>query len=196
MSGVRLPWCVVGLVAMAGCSTSTPQPQPQPTVEPAGDGDQAPPRDEQCAHLIAVINGGIQHVDNEAAKAKAEGKPELLAMGAALARVADELEHTILSEEDLLRLGGFYVGVLRLQSRAMEELSVGLGRGDKAYVEKKQGELETIEKQETAIIDDLNRACPGGLLGEPGAQPVPPSPAPGQPGAPSPAPTAPPPPAK
>ncbi len=188
---MRLLPLALGVASLVGCSTSNPAPQPQPQVQPSGSTADAPPRDQQCAHLIAIINGGIQHVDNEAAKAKSEGKPELLAMGAALARVADELEHTVLSEEDLLRLGGFYVGVLRLQSRAMEELSVGLGRGDKAYVEKKQGELETIEKQETAIIDDLNRACPGGLLGAPGAPPGPSSaPPPAPPG--QPAPTAPP----
>lgn len=162
--------CAVLAGSVLGCSNPKPQPQPQPTAEPV----QAPPRDQQCAHLIAVINGGVQHVDNEAAKAKAEGKPELMAIGAALGRVADELEATGFTDDDLLRLGGFYVGVLRLQSRVMEELSVGLSRGDKAYIEKKQGELEAIEKQETAIIDDLNRACPGGLLGGSGSSSGPP----------------------
>lgn len=178
------------LAAVVGCSSGQSQ------TEPVGPGpDQqvdVPPKTDQCAVLIAVINGGLLHVDNEAAKAKAAGQPELIAMKVAMNRVADELEQTILADPNLLRLGGFYVGVLRVQGGLLEELSVGLGRADQALVEKKQGDLEKVQTQEAAIIDEINKECPGGLKPMAPADPSqapPASPPPAGPAAPAPVPT-------
>ena len=159
------------------------QSQPEPVGPAPSPVEQLSSKGEQCAVVIAIVNGGIQHVDNEAAKAKAAGTSELNAMKVALGRVADELEQTALADPDLLRLGGFYAGVLRVQARTLEDLSVALGRGDQLLIEKKTQDLEQVERQEAAVIDELNKVCPEGLR-------IPVAPAPAL-SAPGPAPSAP-----
>jgi len=166
---------VAGIALLvAACSSGQENVQgPGPAPEDQGQQVTLPSKESQCALLIAVINGGVQHVDNEADKAKAAGQSELMAMKNALNRVADELERTVLADEALLRLGGFYVGSLRVQAGLAEELSVALARGDKALVDKKTEAFAQMETQEAAIIGDINRECPTAIL--PSPDPVPPA---------------------
>ena len=158
----------IGLL-VAACSGG--QDQAQQPLGPQGpeQGEQVtlPSKESQCSLLIAVINGGVQHVDNEADKAKAAGQNELMAMKNALNRVADELERTVLSDDALLRLGGFYVGALRVQAGLAEELSVAIARGDKGLIDKKTEAFAQMETQESAIVGDINRECPTAILPSP-----------------------------
>lgn len=199
MSGRSLGLSGALLVGLAACSPARREPEPPDGPDPNAVQEQAPPKGEQCAVVIAIVNGGIQHVDNEAAKAKAAGTSELTAMKIALGRVADEMEQTLLADPDLLRLGGFYAGVLRVQATLLEELSVALARGDQGLIDKKTDDLAKVEQQEAAIVDEINKVCPEGLRVPvaPGPAPAPGGAGPGTapPPAPMPpAPTAPPPP--
>ncbi len=184
-------WLVGGAVAATSCS-GEPQPVQAPPVGATAappPPSVGPPRADECAVLVAIINGGVQHVENEGARAGKEGRSELDAMAKGMDRVAEELERTQLSHDDLLRLGGFYVGVLRLQANTMRELEIALGSGHLQLVAKKQDALAQIAQQEATVVDEVNRLCQAAApVSPPGTPPPAGTPATG-PGA-SPAPSA------
>ena len=164
-------------VAILGCS-GDPEPSPGWPGQPnpgqwgqaspqAGPPPRLPTKAEECADLISVVNAGVAHVDQATEQAAKAGKPELLAMAAALDAVANETERMGFLDRDLLRIGGFYVGVLRLQAKTTRELDAAVGRKDEAAVKQKQADLSAVEQQEKTILDELNRTC-GAPVGKAG----------------------------
>jgi hypothetical protein len=147
----------VGWVWLLGACSSTTEPAPAPPQP--NQGAAWPTGAEQCSALIGKINAGVAYVEAAAGTAASQKQNELAAMAAALDNVATDLENMPFADDELLRLGGFYVGVLRLQAKTTRELDAALVAGDKAVVERKQADLASLEAQETAIVGDLNRLC-------------------------------------
>ena len=143
---------LLGSVGAACASTPGPEPQPEPQPAPA---DEA----RDCQALLGVIDAGNVVVSQVAQNAQLQQQDVLAETAQALEVAASEVEATALASEDLLRLGGFYVGVLRLQARTSRDLNAAIAAGDEARTAKLQSDFAAVEEQEAVVLRSIHERC-------------------------------------
>ena len=164
------------LTCVLGCSSgpaSSPPAliSPPPVVAPAPPTLDLATASRECTMLIGTINAGINHVTEVGQAADAAGQDGFVESAEALERVASAVLEQRFVTPDLLRLGGFFVGIAKQQAVIFREIAA-TPDGDEAKLGDAQTRLKMLYQQEDAVLSELNLLCRGEAL------PASPSPAP------------------
>ncbi len=184
----------ITLFVVAGCAEPQPylQPQYMPqatypmpyappllasnwTVQPSQPVDLAT-SSRECTRLIGSINAGLAHVTATGLRASEEGKDSFAETSVALSEVGRAIEEQVYQTPDLVRLGGFFIGIVRNQARILADVAA-TPDGDDTRLAALQGQLATLYEQEDRLLAELNLLCRGSESPEPTAPTAPTQPA-------------------
>lgn len=127
----------------------------------------------ECTRLIGSINAGLAHVTTVGTQAAEQGKDSFVETSIALDSVGRAIEEQVYLTPDLLRLGGFFIGIVRTQSRVLAEVAATPDT-DGARLLALQGQLATLYQQEDRVLAELNLLCRGSETPDaPGPEPTP-----------------------
>lgn len=206
-------WFALSLGLSIGCAPTepvVPEPAPQelPPPLPAnwlpqpGQVVDLATASRECTLLIGSINAGLAHVTEVGQKTADAGGDTFYETALALESVVRAIESQTYSTPDLLRLGGFFLGIAKNQALVLRDIAA-TPEGDLMNLRADQERLGLLYQQEDSVLGELNLLCrgqsrPAELAPVPSASPPGSAPAPGPPAptpAPGPAPPVPAPPA-
>jgi hypothetical protein len=189
-------WIALSLGLSIGCAPAepvVPEPAPQelPPPLPAnwlpqpGQVVDLATASRECTLLIGSINAGLAHVTEVGQKTADAGGDTFYETALALESVVRAIESQTYTTPDLLRLGGFFLGIAKNQALVLRDIAA-TPEGDLVNLRAGQERLGLLYQQEDSVLGELNLLCRGQSR-PPELAPVPP-PAPPSSAAPQPAP--------
>lgn len=112
----------------------------------------------ECTRLLGSINAGLAHVTDVGNKAAEQGRNAFSETATALDSVGRAIEAQTYFTPDLLRLGGFFIGIVRNQSRILGEIALTQD-GDAQRLAGLQQQLGQLYEQEDGVLAQLESIC-------------------------------------
>jgi hypothetical protein len=165
-------WLALGLVMSAGCGPAEPvvvaePPPPETTVllpsnwiPQTGQVVDLATASRECTLLIGSINAGLAHATEVGQKTADKGGDTFYETALALESVVRAIESQTYTTPDLLRLGGFFLGIAKNQALVLREISA-TPEGDLVNLRANQERLGLLYQQEDSVLGELNLLCRG-----------------------------------
>jgi hypothetical protein len=166
-------WIALGLVLSNACAPAEPVvvsepppaeplPPPLPTnwlAKPGQVVDLAT-ASRECTMLIGSINAGLAHVTEVGQKTAESGGETFYETALALESVVRAVESQTYTTPDLLRLGGFFLGIAKNQALVLRDIAA-TPEGDVVSLRTSQERLGLLYQQEDSVLGELNLLCRG-----------------------------------
>jgi hypothetical protein len=165
-------WIALGLVLSMGCAPAEPAavaepppaepppPIPMNWIPKPGQVVDLAMASRECTMLIGSINAGLAHVTEVGQKTADAGGDTFYETALALESVVRAIESQTYVTPDLLRLGGFFLGIAKNQALVLRDIAA-TPEGDVVNLRASQERLGLLYQQEDSVLGELNLLCRG-----------------------------------
>ena len=117
-------------------------------------------RVDECNRLVAVINGGIEKLEQRPAPpADGTGVAELETLAKAMEEVTASTSQVELTLPELKKIAEDYQAMTRDVAAAAKEMAAAANAKDEKRLSTAEIALQTTVKREDPLVTDLNKIC-------------------------------------